>query len=186
MRAETKMVLDEINRLSTKLSQLLQFSRPAARGSGGQPVCDAQKVMEEVCAVLRREAESKGVALNAVMPGPPRCIGISPEGFSDIFTNLLVNALHAAPRNGHVEAKLMGNGGSCELIVEDDGDGIPENVRDKILQPFFTTKSQGTGLGLAIVSRRVIEAGGKLDFESPVKDGRGTKFVVRLPFGENP
>jgi signal transduction histidine kinase len=185
MRAETKMVLDEINRLSGKLSQLLQFSRPAGRGAAGQAVCDPQAVMDEVSAVLRREAESKGIAISTVAPGPRRSVAISPEGFSDIFTNLLVNALHAAPSQGHVEAKLAGNGASCELTVEDDGDGVPENLRDKILQPFFTTKSQGTGLGLAIVSRRVIEAGGKLAFESPVKNGRGTRFVVRLPFGES-
>jgi signal transduction histidine kinase len=65
--------------------------------------------------------------------------------------------------------------------VEDDGPGIPAAVREKILQPFFTTKSQGTGLGLAIVARRVAESGGRLEWVSPVSGGKGTRFEVILP-----
>jgi signal transduction histidine kinase len=68
--------------------------------------------------------------------------------------------------------------------VEDDGPGIPVALQEKILQPFFTTKSQGTGLGLAIVARRVAEFGGKMICESPVRDGRGTRFQVTLPIEE--
>jgi len=67
------------------------------------------------------------------------------------------------------------------VLVEDEGPGIPPTLREKILQPFFTTKSQGTGLGLAIVARRVAEFGGKVDWEGPVKDGHGTRFKVTLP-----
>jgi signal transduction histidine kinase len=70
------------------------------------------------------------------------------------------------------------------LAVEDDGPGIPAGLREKILQPFFTTKSQGTGLGLAIVARRVAEFGGKVDWESPVREGHGTRFRVTLPIEE--
>jgi two-component system sensor histidine kinase FlrB len=70
------------------------------------------------------------------------------------------------------------------LAVEDDGPGIPAALREKVLQPFFTTKSQGTGLGLAIVARRVAEFGGKVDWESPVREGHGTRFRVTLPIEE--
>ena len=62
--------------------------------------------------------------------------------------------------------------------------GIPAALHEKILQPFFTTKSQGTGLGLAIVARRIAEFGGKVNWESPVKDGHGTRFQVTLPLKE--
>ena len=74
--------------------------------------------------------------------------------------------------------------GVCTLEVEDDGPGIPAALREKILQPFFTTKSQGTGLGLAIVARRVAEFGGKLDWESPAGNGSVTRFRVTLPMQE--
>jgi len=65
--------------------------------------------------------------------------------------------------------------------VEDSGSGISPEAREKMLQPFFTTKTQGTGLGLAIVARRVAEVGGKLEWESPVSDGRGTRFRITVP-----
>jgi signal transduction histidine kinase len=74
--------------------------------------------------------------------------------------------------------------GACILAVEDDGPGIPAALREKILRPFFTTKSQGTGLGLAIVARRAAEFGGKVDWESPMRNGRGTRFRVTLPMEE--
>jgi two-component system sensor histidine kinase FlrB len=71
------------------------------------------------------------------------------------------------------------------LVVEDDGPGVPTELQEKIVQPFFTTKTQGTGLGLAIVARRVSEVGGKLEFESPLNNGRGTRFLVWLSLGED-
>src|SRR5439155_16856996 len=94
---------------------------------------------------------------------------------------LVVNALEATPRGGHVIMTADSHDGACILAVTDDGQGIPVALREKILQPFFTTKSQGTGLGLAIVARRVAEFGGKVDWESPVREGRGTRFHVTLP-----
>ena len=103
---------------------------------------------------------------------------------SEILSNLVVNALEATPRGGHVKAIGRENGDGFLFSVEDEGPGVPESAREKILQPFFTTKTQGTGLGLAIVARRVAEFGGHLDWESPVKDGKGTRFEVTMPMKE--
>jgi signal transduction histidine kinase len=100
---------------------------------------------------------------------------------SDIVSNLVVNALEATPSGGRVVVGVTPNDGSCVLTVEDNGLGIASEAREKLLQPFFTTKTQGTGLGLAIVARRVAEAGGKLEWKSPVSEGRGTRFDVKLP-----
>ncbi len=180
MRAETKMVLDEISRLSAKLSQLLQFSRPAVRCTSLGQRCDARVVLEQVAGVLGHEADRRGVRLSIACGGKPLLLPITPEILSDVISNLVVNALEATPSGGHVSLAATANGGTCTLSVEDDGPGISAAARDKILQPFFTTKPQGTGLGLAIVSRRVAEAGGDLRWESPVKDGRGARFEVVL------
>lgn len=182
IRGETKMVLEEIGRLSSKLNQLLQFSRPAVRGGALAPVCDARDVIEEVGGVLRHEAERRGITLEVeVARGGEAKLAASGEAVSEILSNLVVNALEATPRGGRVKMDGRVNGDGFLFAVEDDGAGIPESVREKILQPFFTTKTQGTGLGLAIVARRVAEFGGNLDWESPLKDGRGTRFRVKLP-----
>jgi signal transduction histidine kinase len=184
IRGETRMVLEEIGRLSTKLNQLLQFSRPAVLGEGKAAKCNASEVAREVVGVLRPEAQRKGVALEH-QPAPTALnVAISTEALNDILTNLVVNALDAAPRGGHVNVEVLRKDGNGLVAVEDDGAGVPTELREKIIQPFFTTKTQGTGLGLAIVARRAADAGGKLEFESPVKNGRGTRFLVWLPLGE--
>lgn len=180
IRGETKMVLDEISRLSTKLNQLLQFSRPAVRGGNGTGSCDAAVVVEEVAGVLSHEAERRGLKLQTRTSRENARVAISAEALNDIVSNLVVNALEATPRGGQVSASVVGEGGNFCVLVEDSGPGIPAALQEKILQPFFTTKSQGTGLGLAIVARRVAEFGGKIDWESPVKDGHGTRFKVTL------
>ena len=181
MRAETRMILEEIGRLSAKLNQLLQFSRPAVRGASVDARCDARAIVEEVFAVLRHEAERRGVALENATGSQSIEVAASADVLSDIVSNLVVNALEAAPRDGHVRIVAAANGTTCSLTVEDDGAGIPESAREKILQPFFTTKSQGTGLGLAIVARRVAESTGKLNWVSPAGNGRGTRFEITLP-----
>jgi two-component system, NtrC family, sensor histidine kinase HydH len=181
MRAETRMVLDEISRLSAKLSQLLQFSRPAVRGGTVEASCDARAVADEVGGVLRHEAERRGVALEVAVDGVGARVAASAEAVNEILSNLVVNALEATPHGGRVSVSGGMNGEGFLFSVEDDGHGVAESAREKILQPFFTTKTQGTGLGLAIVARRVAEFGGKLDFESPIGNERGTRFKVVLP-----
>lgn len=180
-RAETTMVLEEVNRLSSKLNQLLQFSRPAILGQSVESRCDARDILREVTEVLRAEADRRGVSLERPATAEPLHVAIAKEALNDIVTNLLVNALDAASPQGHIRASVSRSDGFCTLYVEDDGPGIPADLQEKILQPFFTTKSQGTGLGLAIVARRVTEAKGRLDCQSPAREGRGTRFCVRLP-----
>ena len=184
LRGETKMVLEEISRLSLKLNQLLKFSRPAVLGEGKAPQCDACAVAREVAAVLRPNAQRNGVALELGAAATAVPVAASTEAVNDILTNLVVNALDAASRGGHVQIAVSRRNGKGLLAVEDDGPGVPAELREKILRPFFTTKTQGTGLGLAIVTRRASDVDGKLELESPVKDGRGTRFLVWLPLGE--
>lgn len=180
MRGETRMVLEEISRLSSKLNQLLQFSRPAVRGSAAA-ICDPRMVAEEVGGVLRHEAERRGVTLEVRIDGALTKVAATAEAVSEILSNLVVNALEATARGGHVNVSGAANAEGFLVCVEDDGGGVAESAREKILQPFFTTKTQGTGLGLAIVARRVAEFGGKLEWKSPAKNGKGTRFEVRLP-----
>jgi len=181
MRRETQMVLDEINRLSAKLNQLLQFSRPGLRAGLSTDGCDLTDVAEKVIEMLRHEAENRGIAVDFSAPGEAVHVTASGEVASDILSNLVLNAVEAAQPGGHVRLDLLTQDGICRIAVEDDGAGIAPSVKDKILQPFFTTKPRGTGLGLAIVQRRLAEVGGTLAWESPARVGKGTRFVVSLP-----
>jgi signal transduction histidine kinase len=134
-----------------------------------------------VAGVLRHEAERRGVTLDLELGTKSAKAAAAADAVSDIVSNLVVNALEATPRGGRVNVGAAANNGSCVLTVEDNGPGIAAEAREKLLQPFFTTKTQGTGLGLAIVARRVAEVGGTLEWESPASEERGTRFRIVLP-----
>jgi signal transduction histidine kinase len=181
MKQETQMVLNEIRRLSETLNQLLQFSRPGIRSRGEAGTCDAARVAESVASMLGHEAENRGLVLEVTMNGQPLEVAASAEVANDILSNLVLNALEATSRGGRVQVSLGTQDGHCSVSVSDDGAGIPAALKEKILQPFFTTKARGTGLGLAIVSRRLQEIGGTLKVDSPIRGDRGSRFRALLP-----
>jgi len=180
LRAETQMVLDEVNRLSSRLNQLLQFSRPGGGRLGNQTgSCDIARVTEGVVNMFRHEAEHRGIALELSGVDGACAAAVSEDAVSDILSNVVLNAIEAADR-GPIRLDLHCKDKTCEIQVQDDGPGIPASQQEKVRQPFFTTKARGTGLGLSIVDRRLEEIGGELQIESPVRNGRGT--VVRMIF----
>jgi signal transduction histidine kinase len=180
MQGETQMVLDEIGRLSAKLNQLLQFSRPGLR-VGGAARCDLARVAQQVADVFRHEAEQKGATIEWPLAAEDCWVAATAESANDIISNVMINAIEAVDRGGHVRMRIVPNGANSDLEIEDDGPGIAAGTREKMLQPFFTTKPSGTGLGLAIVQRRLEEISGKLEAESPVEGGRGTRFRLTFP-----
>ncbi len=92
-------------------------------------------------------------------------------------TNILQNAVESMPDGGQLTVSCS-VGESLDISVTDTGHGIPENIRDKIFLPFYTTKERGTGLGLSIVHKIVVSHGGTVQLES---GERGTTFTIRLP-----
>ena len=98
-----------------------------------------------------------------------------------LFTNLLTNAMDAcaAKQECRILIKEQRKGHSIILTIEDNGEGIPEQMRSKIFTPNFTTKTSGTGLGLAMCKSIVEQAKGHIWFET--EEGEGTSFFVQLP-----
>ena len=113
-----------------------------------------------------------------------------PGDFNQVILNILVNAAHAigdkvkgTTDKGRITIRTRADGDFFQLAVSDTGKGISEENRRKIFDPFFTTKEpgRGTGQGLAITHNIVVvKHGGTIDFDSEV--GKGTTFVVRVPF----
>ena len=185
-RRDLSMVLSELDRLSAKLNQLLQYARPAVRVSSATPSrVDVGAVAEQVISLLRHDAERRRVSLKLADESSGAFIGGSQEALADILSNLVVNAIEAMADGGTISVYLTREPENIVLAIIDDGPGISAENRANVFRPFFTTKPSGTGLGLAIVlSRRTSELGGSAGCESPVANGRGTKFVVRLPLIE--
>ncbi|SFE79870.1 ATP-binding protein [Thermophagus xiamenensis] len=103
------------------------------------------------------------------------------EQILGVFNNLINNAVQAIPRNmrGIINVSVSVTNGNALVKIKDNGRGIPEEIRDKMFVPNFTTKSAGMGLGLAIVKGTVESVGGKIWFET--ETGKGTTFFLQLP-----
>ncbi len=114
-------------------------------------------------------------------------IDADPEQLKEVFVNLVVNACEAMERGGSIvireQETISPPGGRLAVIrVIDNGPGIAESIRQKVLQPFFTTKEEGTGLGLSIVDRIIEEHHGSMDIES--NENGGATFSISLPIKE--
>jgi signal transduction histidine kinase len=181
-RRDLAMVLSELDRLSAKLNQLLQYARPAVRASSAAPTrVDVSTVAEQVISLLRHDAERRRVSLTLNNNCGRVFVGGPQEALADIFSNLVVNAIEAVSEGGAISIDVTRKNENVVLTIADNGSGISAENRTNVFRPFFTTKPSGTGLGLAIVERRTSELGGSAECESPVANGRGTKFIVRLP-----
>lgn len=181
LRQETQMVLEEINRLSARLNQLLLFSRPGVRAGSGTQSCNLAQMTETVANMLRHGADERRVSLQLANTNGEARAAIGEEAANDILSNVVLNAVEAVADGGHVRIALRCYGKICTVSVEDDGPGISAADQAKVLQPFFTTKARGTGLGLAIVDRRLQEAGGTMEIKSPLGGGRGTEIRLNFP-----
>ncbi len=111
---------------------------------------------------------------------PP--VRASADQFRHIFSNLFENALNAMGEQGILTVRAhSGDNGYCEVRVEDNGSGIPEEALPHIYDPFFTTTDGGTGLGLSIVQKIMLDIGGKIEVVS--HKNMGTTIILNLPIG---
>jgi two-component system, NtrC family, nitrogen regulation sensor histidine kinase NtrY len=103
------------------------------------------------------------------------------EHLNSVFSNLIKNAIQAIPpgKQGLIKITLGLDRDVVSVSVSDNGTGIPEDVRNRLFTPYFTTKSSGSGLGLSIVKRFVEGMGGQISFVSDSE--QGTTFTLLLP-----
>lgn len=171
------IVVKEADRLNHLLQEFLVFARPS------QPVKECFKASElvleltDLCMGDRRFA---GIDVQRSCPDDAVLYGDRRQ-LRQALWNLLINAAEAMPTGGSLNFSYdpLTQG----LIVADSGDGVPPDLRQKIYDPFFTTKDHGTGLGLATVHSIVEAHGGTLDLENSTEGG--AKFIIHLPSVEN-
>jgi two-component system sensor histidine kinase HydH len=187
LKQDCALVVGEIDRMSAKLTQLLQFSRPVVAPTNGNRV-EAVRLAREAVELFRRDAERRGVRIDFEEPngksGGEIFVRAPAEALNEVLSNLVVNAIEAQPNGGTVRVGLAQQDGLLDIIVQDDGPGISAEARERIFQPFYTTKTTGTGLGLAIVARRAAEMGGDAVCEDAQNGERGTRFHVRVPIAD--
>jgi signal transduction histidine kinase len=169
------LIVGETDRLSQSVTQLLSFARKES--PAGQPL-SVDELVRSVVDLFRANAREQGIVLNAQVKVEAELAGKSVSALRDALSNLLLNALQATPAGGKVELIAAASDGELVISVQDSGSGVPADLRERIWEPFFTTRQRGTGLGLAIVRKRVQEVGGTAVLVSG--NGGGALFQLRV------
>lgn len=142
---------------------------------------DLNEVVQKEAALLHRTTLQKVEVHLDLQEGLPKVMG-DPSSISNVLMNLCVNAMDAMPGGGHLHlATRAGAGGQVALVVRDTGHGMPPEVLQRAMEPFFTTKplGKGTGLGLALVYGVMKSHGGNVEISS--EPGKGTEIILSFP-----
>ncbi|HVO10418.1 MAG TPA: ATP-binding protein [Vicinamibacteria bacterium] len=187
--AHLDQLLQSVSRARDLVAKILAFSR---RTAPVRETLDLRTVAEEVSKLLRVSCPA-GVRVHFSALSSPVLVLGDPSEIHQVVLNLGTNAVHAVGESGGTVEVSVGwaepTGGAAPLAllrVRDNGRGIPESIRHRIFDPYFTTKpaGEGTGLGLAVVHGIVSDAGGHVEVESD--EGRGTRVDVLLPAAAAP
>jgi signal transduction histidine kinase len=176
-RAVVKDVRQEVAQINHILTDLLQTARPhppEIRPS------DLNTTVEHAIMLARQQVISKPIHIELKKDPDLSPVEHDSDQIHQVLLNLLLNAVQAIEGAGTVRVELSTLDGNAAISVTDSGRGIAPEHLPNIFRPFFTTKGNGTGLGLSLAHRIIEDHHGRIEVTSEV--GRGTKFLLILPF----
>jgi signal transduction histidine kinase len=172
-------LISQADRCRGIISNLLDFSRESEAVM--EPL-DLGQLLSETVLLAGKQIKLAGAHLELNLPPQlPRLYG-DRQQLSQVFLNILINALHAIPAGGHIRISLTQDAPEVAAVqIQDNGPGIAAQILPYIFDPFFTTKppGKGTGLGLAVSQGIIARHGGEIRVDS--EPGQGTTFTVVLP-----
>jgi len=182
-----KRMRKETERINVVVRDLLDYARPENGPPSGRPsLADVREVSADALALVRPQKEWKGVDVNVDIAASLH-VALSPQRLTQVLLNLLLNA-GAAMADGPTDKvrtvtlrARMTNENRARIEVEDNGPGVPAELRGRVFDPFVTTKDvgSGTGLGLAVCRGIVEAAAGRIYVDAQYT--QGARFVVELP-----
>lgn len=177
-RAEhLEIIVAEIGRIDNLISEFQMLARPPK-----EPVFERVnmcKLLRDIAFLMEGQLHGKEAELDMAVPALGCFAFGDVSQLKQVFINLFKNAVEAVPDRGKVMVAVGRQQGMMEITVTDNGNGIPQEIIDKLGTPFFTTKENGTGLGLSVCYSIVQSHGGKISVSSQA--GQGTTFTVLLP-----
>ncbi|MHC4860641.1 MAG: sensor histidine kinase, partial [Planctomycetota bacterium] len=176
--ADLDFLLSEMARLDHSVEELL-FHAGTPRYELAD--VDLRVALEETVRSLSPLADHLGVGLDAETPAEAVPARADLGKVRQALTNLVLNALQASGPESRVAVRLRVEGGKAVLEVADGGDGVPQEIAERVFEPFVTGRGGGTGLGLAVTRAIAAAHAGDVAF---AREGETTLFTLRLPLGE--
>ncbi len=166
----------EIHRLDRVVQMLVDFSRPVELDLRE---LDLRSVIGDVLSLATEELSTRNVTLVSHMPSSPLVANVDADLLKQAVLNVILNGAQAMPGGGKLEIRLEEDRKTGLLRIADQGPGIPDEIREKIFDLYFTTKTEGSGIGLAMTYRILQLHHGSIEVQST--SGRGTEFQLRIP-----
>ncbi|MGA7459112.1 MAG: ATP-binding protein [Candidatus Korobacteraceae bacterium] len=178
MKGSLDLVASESKRCGELVKNLLSFSRVSPMNLAW---CDLNQVIDRCVRLVQHKLEMSGIQMNLNLEQELPTAHCDPAQIEQVVLAMVINAIDAMPQGGNLWISTgVVAGSAIELVIRDDGIGIPEEHLVHMFEPFYTTKeSGGSGLGLAISQNIVERHGGQIDVKSVV--GEGTTFKIVLP-----
>ena len=178
---KVEVLQQEVQRLQDILDDFLRY----ARGHKLNPVrVNINEVVGDLIAFFEPQAHQHNIRLHSQFdPDLPECL-VDVDLIKQALFNIMLNAQQAMPRGGELILRTSAADGAVLIEIIDTGPGVPEGIRDRIFDAFFSTKQGGSGLGLAMTKRIVDQHGGTIRFHS--EPGTGTDFVISIPTASEP
>lgn len=176
-REAADILVREVERLNRSIGELLDYARPDRLEKA---TVSLNEIVGKALTLLRVDADAAGIEIVTEYCPPPDLVHADQDKLSQVFLNLLLNAIQAMKNGGTLQVATVRDPGQQLLCrIQDSGCGIEADLLPKIFDPYVTTKSSGTGLGLAMSVKIIEEHGGRIDISST--PGQGTTVVVALP-----
>jgi len=175
-RRHMDVIGSEIQRLDRVVQTLVDFTRPVEL----QLVeVDLRRVLDDVITLAAPEAQLHGVSVERLLPPEPLHVNIDIDLVKQALLNVVLNGIQAMPNGGRLSVAAGRAEDAIVAEIHDQGAGIPQEIRDKIFNLYFTTKKTGSGIGLARTYRIMQLHHGAVEFDSV--EGEGTTFRLRFP-----
>ncbi|MFH2064336.1 MAG: ATP-binding protein [Pseudomonadota bacterium] len=190
-KEDLDVISEEIRHIDTILRNFLEYARPPKLNFQSNSPSD---VVDHTIQLLKHRMESYRIDISIDRRQKLPNVMLDSDQLKEVLVNLIINSCEAMGENGKITIveDWIQEGpyhGRAVIRIQDNGPGIPPELKDKIFEPFFSTKEEGSGLGLSIAKRIVEEHGGELKTES--QDGPGAVFTIIMPIkeydhGDNP
>ncbi|MDY6971562.1 MAG: PAS domain S-box protein [Thermodesulfobacteriota bacterium] len=176
------IIMDETKRLESLIKELKELYLPK---SLNVEKIEVNELLRDVCSLIQDDCREKNIHIKLETEVDSLIIEGDSNKIKQVLLNLTKNSIEAIEDGGNLLVSSRKNGGIAEIVIDDDGCGIPLEIKEKIFNPFFTTKSHGTGLGLSI-SRSIVEdhEGGSFTLSS--EEGCGATFRIGFPLSPMP
>jgi two-component system NtrC family sensor kinase len=179
-----ELAQQEMQRLMDTVKEMLDFYRPS---NLVRELVDINAVIQTVLSLLAKQFEEVGIKVETRLAKGLPLMYLVRNQIQQVFFNVLLNAMEAMPEGGTVFVRTEGSNGSVVILIEDTGPGVPEETRQKLFEPFVSSKPRGTGLGLS-VSYSIVDAhAGTIELlaeDVAGSSGQGAIFRVTLPIME--